>query len=110
MAKFCNNCGQRVIENPKFCSSCGHQLKEGREEIEEEHTEESLDVNFEKLKSSISIEKPRPTSLDQLWSAPLNPKEIGPGRKGAVSSEDALREMREAGRGGAVPGVIEVKE
>ena len=71
---FCASCGFKIlyeVSKPKFCSSCGEGVgsissssKKGAE------TESELNIDIDKLKGDISIEKPSGgTSLKEVWAA-----------------------------------------
>jgi hypothetical protein len=77
---FCVSCGFKILyetSKPKFCSSCGEGVggtvtASKKEEIEQG---DSLDLDIEKLKKGISIEKSkRATSLKEIWSS-VTPQE-----------------------------------
>ena len=71
---FCGACGFKIlyeVSKPKFCSSCGESVGgtsyAKKEEVEEES---ELDIDIEKLKKDIVVEKSDgATTLGSLWSS-----------------------------------------
>ena len=72
---FCVSCGFKIlyeVNKPKFCSNCGQSVGvvSKSSNKEEPEPEDSLDIDIEKLKKGISIEKSkRATTLKEIWSS-----------------------------------------
>jgi len=84
---FCVSCGFKIlyeVTKPKFCSSCGEGVG-GASSAKKEEVEEGseLDIDIEKLKKDIIVEKSEgKTTLESLWSTANAPSsdEIEPRR------------------------------
>jgi len=77
--EFCINCGQKNIfefQKPKFCSGCGKPFNQNSTAEVVNSSEDSFDdINIDKLRGSIDVELNAGfVKLDDLWRAPLNPK------------------------------------
>jgi len=70
---FCVSCGFKIlyeVTKPKFCSGCGESVG-GTSSAKKEESEEvsDLDIDIEKLKKDIVVEKSDgATTLKSLWS------------------------------------------
>ena len=75
---FCVSCGFKIlyeVTKPKFCSGCGESVG-GISSAKKEESEEvsELDIDIEKLKRDIVVEKSDgTTTLKSLWSTATAP-------------------------------------
>jgi succinate dehydrogenase/fumarate reductase-like Fe-S protein len=76
---FCVSCGFKIlyeVTKPKFCSSCGESVGGVSAASKKEEVEETseLDIDIEKLKKDIVVEKSDgATTLKSLWSTAAAP-------------------------------------
>ena len=73
---FCVSCGFKIlyeVTKPKFCSRCGEGAggtsAASKKEEEEDEEKSELDIDMEKLKNDIIVEKSDgKVTLESLWS------------------------------------------
>ena len=82
---FCVSCGFKIlyeISKPKFCSSCGQGVGVVSSSSKKEEVESGaeLDININKLKKDIVVEKSSGgTPIEELWSSASGPPSEGVG-------------------------------
>ena len=94
---FCVSCGFKIlyeVTKPKFCSSCGEGVG-GTSSAKKEEVEErsELDIDIDKLKKDIVVEKSDgKVTLESLWSTANAPASEGvePRRPSADPEGQAL--------------------
>jgi|TARA_R110002020_G_scaffold33403_1_gene101743 hypothetical protein len=80
---FCVSCGFKIlyeVTKPKFCSSCGESVTSiSSGKTKEEKDDSSVDINIEKLKQDVVIEKSTGgLDVKNLWANASGPSNVEP--------------------------------
>jgi len=55
MTKYCNNCGSKLIDNPKFCQNCGNNVNSEESELAKQNKRQKVIASKQKSFNSVNI-------------------------------------------------------